>query len=270
MKEIKYDYNFVYKKGLKPELKPIIFVHGFNSSPRTHKIFEDAWNLSDYYAIQFPGNNLVEPKNNEEISVYSFADILIKFIEENNLKDVILVGHSMGGGTISLAYKKRPDLFSKLIYVAPMNKTSLATTEDYFKTYFPKTFAEWKTFMKALYYDPEVSLFNNKELMEQCEKDFDPYLYHNENTLKLGKSLPNMELMNSIEEGLKSINVPTLLVLGEKDAVIDRENCIKYFRENVKNIQIEVFEKTGHLMFNENFQKYFKILKDFILGDQNV
>ncbi len=39
--------------------------------------------------------------------VYQFAKLVIEFIEKNNLKNVTLIGHSMGGGTISLAYKLR-------------------------------------------------------------------------------------------------------------------------------------------------------------------
>nr|WP_318027963.1 alpha/beta hydrolase [Mycoplasmopsis bovis] len=46
--------------------------------------------------------------------------LVIEFIEKNNLKNVTLIGHSMGGGTISLAYKLRPDLFKKMVYIAPM------------------------------------------------------------------------------------------------------------------------------------------------------
>ncbi|WP_436358798.1 alpha/beta fold hydrolase [Mycoplasma sp. 480] len=268
MKKIKYDYPFVFKDNNQPK-NPVIFVHGFNSNHSRHNVFMDKWTLSDYYAISFPGNDLLEAKNNDEISVYSFANLLIKFIKENNLKDVVLIGHSMGGGIISLAYLQEPSLFSKLIYVAPMNKSSLVKKEDYFNSYFPKTFEEYKTFLKSLYYDP-TPLFMNKEFIEKEKNNFDPYLFNNPTIVKLGESLPNINLMNNIEKGLNSIKIPTLLLLGEKDAVIDRENCIKYFYNNVKNIQIEVFEKVGHMIYYENFEKYFNIIKDFYLkGEKN-
>ncbi|MGZ9756002.1 alpha/beta fold hydrolase [Mycoplasma sp. 394] len=258
---LKYDYPYVFKDNNQPK-NPIIFVHGFNSRAEIHNVFMDKWTLSDYYAISFPGNNLLEAKNNDEISVNGFSDLLIKFIKQNNLKDVVLIGHSMGGGTISLAYKKAPELFSKMIYVAPMNKSSLVKKQDYLDTYFPKTFDDYKVFLKALYFDP-TNLFENKDFMENERNNFNPWLYNNPTILKLGHSLPDINLMNQIEAGLNKINVPTLLMLGEKDAVIDRENCIKYFKENVKDIQIEVFNKVGHMLYFESFDKYFKIISDF-------
>ncbi|WP_033161460.1 alpha/beta fold hydrolase [[Mycoplasma] collis] len=263
MKKILYDYPFVFIDNKKANKEPIIFVHGFNSGPEIHNIFANKWTDNDYYAIAFPGNSLLEPKNNHEVSVYQFADLLIEFIKKNELKNVIAIGHSMGGGIISLAYSKEPKLFSKLIYVAPMNKSSLKLKNSFRQHYFPKTFEEFKTFIKGLYFDGDA-IINSEKFNTIEKKKFNPYLYNNPNILKLGRSLPNIDLMNKIEEGLNKINIPTLLMLGEKDVVIDREECIKYFKENVKNIQIEVFPQTGHMLYFENFILYFKTIKDFI------
>ncbi|TDV24378.1 pimeloyl-ACP methyl ester carboxylesterase [Mycoplasmopsis mustelae] len=261
MKQIKYQYPYVFKDNKQP-INPIIFIHGFNSNAENHNIFMQNWNLSDYYAISFPGNNLLQPKNSDAVSVESFADLLIKFIQDNNLKDVVVIGHSMGGGIISLAYNKQPSLFAKMIYVTPMNKSSLVKKDEYFDSYFPKTFEEYKKFLQALYYNTN-KLFKNKEFMKREEKNFDPYLYNNKTIVNLGKSLPNLSLMNQIEKGLNKITVPVLLLLGERDTVIDRDNCIKYFKENVKNIQIEVFNKVGHMIYYENFDKYLQIITEF-------
>jgi len=48
------------------------------------------------------------------------ADDLILFFEQQNLKQVIGVGHSMGGVVSILAAIKRPELFSKLILIDPV------------------------------------------------------------------------------------------------------------------------------------------------------
>ncbi|MBU4690878.1 alpha/beta fold hydrolase [Mycoplasma zalophi] len=259
---INYKYPYVFIDNKKPE-QPIIFVHGFNSSCERFNIFAQNWKENDYYAISFPGNNNLKPLDNDEVSVESFSDILIKFIDDNNLKNVILVGHSMGGATISLAYKKRPELFSKMLYIAPMNKTSLAKQKDYLESYFPKTFEQYLDFLQALYYD--ISKFtNNEEWMNQNKKCFDPNDFNNEIIVKLGYSLPNMQIMNKIEAGLNAINVPTLLVLGEKDGVIDRDTCLKYFQDNVKNIKTTYIPKTGHMMYEENFEEFMKIVAPFL------
>ncbi len=63
--------------------------------------------------------------------MFCFARLVVEFVEKNNLKNVTLIGHSLGGGTISLAYQMRPDLFKKLVYIAPMNKPALALYDRY-------------------------------------------------------------------------------------------------------------------------------------------
>ncbi|UOE63360.1 alpha/beta hydrolase [Mycoplasmopsis bovis] len=262
MKKIIYDYNVVFKDNGNDN-ENIIFCHGFNSSPKTFKLFEQYWTKSNYYALQFPGNNNVAPINDHEVSVYQFAKLVIEFIEKNNLKNVTLIGHSMGGGTISLAYKLRPDLFKKMVYIAPMNKTSLALADEYRNDYFPKTFDDFLVFLKSLYYD--ISTFtSNKLWMENARKNFNPNDYNNETIVKLGESLPVLELHNKIEEGLDAITVPTILILGEKDGVIRREECLEYFKEHVKGIETTFIPKTGHMMFEENWPEFIKILETFL------
>ncbi|MCT4469523.1 alpha/beta fold hydrolase [Mycoplasma sp. HS2188] len=263
MKKIIYDYPYVFKDNNNPE-ENIIFVHGFNSSPNTFKLFQNYWKNSNYYAIQFPGNSGVKAVKNHKLSVYQFAELLIDFIEQNQLKNVTLIGHSMGGGTISLAYRMRPELFKKMVYVAPMNKTSLATADAYKQTYFPKNFDEFLNFLRGLYFD--ISKFTNDEKwMRLTKATFNADDFNNPDILELGDSLPVLKLHNDIEAGLESINVPTLLILGEKDAVIARDQCLKYFNEHVKDVQTTFIPKTGHMMFEENWDSFISILEPFLL-----
>lgn len=50
----------------------------------------------------------------------TFADDLIRFLDERQLKGVIGMGHSMGGTISVVAALKRPDLFSKLVLIDPV------------------------------------------------------------------------------------------------------------------------------------------------------
>ena len=55
--------------------------------------------------------------------VYSweiFADDLIRFLDEQGLKNIIGMGHSMGATASVIAAIKRPDLFSQLILIDPV------------------------------------------------------------------------------------------------------------------------------------------------------
>ncbi|MFL1073557.1 alpha/beta fold hydrolase, partial [Mycoplasmopsis synoviae] len=116
---------------------------------------------------------------------------------------------------------------------------------------------------KNLYYDP--SFINDSSWLKEQEKLFNSQDYNNETITKLGKSLPDINLHNDIANAHLEIKVPSLLVLGEKDGVIDRDLYLSYFKKQVKNIKTCWIPKTGHMMFNENFPAFIKIVEDFIL-----
>lgn len=61
--------------------------------------------------------------NQEPESLHSWemlADDMIRFLEERKLKNIVGMGHSLGGVCSLIAAMKRPDLFSKLILLDPV------------------------------------------------------------------------------------------------------------------------------------------------------
>lgn len=98
------------------EGQPLIVLHGLFGSL-------DNWQthgkkLSEYFEVY-----LVDQRNHghsewsEEFNYDLLADDLNEFIQEHNLKDVILVGHSMGGKTIMRYAQKYSDNIAKMIVV---------------------------------------------------------------------------------------------------------------------------------------------------------
>ncbi|PTD31399.1 alpha/beta fold hydrolase [Mycoplasma leachii] len=261
MKKLIYDYDYVFKDNNNSDLN-IIYVHGFNSSYKAFEIFEKYWTKTNYYSIQFPGSQLVKPVKDHKVSVEGFAQLLIDFIEQNQIKNVVAVGKSMGGGTLAIAYKMRPDLFKKLIFITPMNKTQLPLYPRYKIDYFPKTFDDYiNNTLSSLYYDPSF-LTSNKEWMKKAKQNFNPKMYDNDLIIKLGT--PKAKTFQLIEKGLDSINIPTLLILGEKDGVILRDECLDFFKKHVKNVESYWIKKTGHRVFEENFEEFIKIVENFL------
>ncbi len=121
--EIIYDYSYYFKDNNSEQ--NIIFCHGFNSKYTALELFPSQHQKFNYYALQFPGSNLTKPVKNHKISVIYYAKLLIEFITKNNIKNITLIGKSMGAATAVLAYKTRPELFKRLILITPINKTQL-------------------------------------------------------------------------------------------------------------------------------------------------
>lgn len=240
---------------------PIVFVHGFNSSYEADELFYNNYKEADYYAFSLPGNNLL-PATKEQLNVPYYAQLVAEFIKNKNLNNVILVGHSMGGGIISLVSALIPGLIYKMIFVAPMNKTSLVLKEVFFDDYFPQDVAGLHKFIKNLFFDPVW--LEDLKFKKELEQNFNYELHNNQNIKILGKSLPQMKLMEQIENALLEIKVPTLLILGEKDGIIQRDECRAYFEKCIKNLQVKIVPKTGHMILKEATQTYIQIIDDFI------
>lgn len=261
MKKVIYDYEYAFKDNNNKD-GAIIYCHGHNSKPEIFEMFQNYWTKTNYYALQFPGNNLVKPVKDHKLSVYQFAQLLINFIVDNGLKNVTLIGHSMGGGTISLAYKLRPDLIGKLIYIAPINKTTSLSKGKYKRNFEPKTLSEYHDSLRPLYYNFDA-LIANSEFSEEVKKAFDPERFSNPYIKELTMSM-DASLYDEIESSLDSITVPTLLILGEKDGVIDSESCLEYFKEHVKNLESVIVPKSSHIIYLENWPVFIDAMDKFL------
>ena len=57
--------------------------------------------------------------------------------------------------------------------------------------------------------------------------------------------------------------VPTLVIHGEQDNIID-VSSLKYFEENIPNVEVKTYEKIGHLPMYEAPQRTAYDIKDFV------
>lgn len=96
--------------------KPMMILHGlfgFSDNWQTH-----AKKLADYFRVI-----LVDLRNHghsdwsEEFSYEAMAQDVIDLCESLELKDIILVGHSMGGKVAMRLAQLRPDILEKLVVV---------------------------------------------------------------------------------------------------------------------------------------------------------
>src|SRR5690554_384911 len=98
------------------EGKAFIVLHGlFGSS--------DNWQTHGKKLAEYFNVYLVDQRNHgesgwsDEFSYDIMADDLHELIQKNNLKEIILMGHSMGGKTAMRYAQKYPEMVEKLIVV---------------------------------------------------------------------------------------------------------------------------------------------------------
>ena len=113
--------------------KMIHFAHANGYPPEGYQEFIQPLS-KEYEIIASKYRPLWENQSPKTVkSWHTFADDLIRFMDEKGLQNVIGMGHSMGGTISSIAAMKRPDLFEQLILIDPV--------------IFPKKYNLWTKFL---------------------------------------------------------------------------------------------------------------------------
>ncbi|HTW88989.1 MAG TPA: alpha/beta fold hydrolase [Candidatus Binataceae bacterium] len=70
-------------------------------------------------APDLPGH-CANPMDHAQVTLASYVDYIARFIEDRDLKDVVLAGHSLGGLTIAGVAEKIPRRLKRVVFVAAM------------------------------------------------------------------------------------------------------------------------------------------------------
>lgn len=98
------------------EGRAVVYVHGIPTSPRLWRYVipevENARSLA-WEMIGYGGS--IEEGRDRDISVARQADYLAAWMQNQEIKDAILVGHDLGGGVAQILAVKHPELVSGLV-----------------------------------------------------------------------------------------------------------------------------------------------------------
>ncbi len=101
--------------------RPIIFLHGVSMNLKSFNLLYDGFIKKGYRVI---GLDLLgyykSDKPNVQYSIQFHADTVMKLIKKLNLKDITLVGHSMGSAiALNIAYRYQTKLIKNLVLMTP-------------------------------------------------------------------------------------------------------------------------------------------------------
>ena len=243
---------------------PILFLHGFGASLQTW----DTWaqSLSDDYrviSVDLPGFGLTGEDPSGIYTDQRSVEVLEAFLKELKITKVVLVGNSMGGKFAWQFAARYPNQVSKLVLISPDGyaspgmeygkKAEVPAIAELYRYFFSKTFLAMN--LEPAYANPNTlndALVNRYYDLMLAPGVRDAILARMQQTV-LQDPVPS----------LASIQVPTLLIWGEKDAFIPISNSNDYLKvmPNAKRVSLP---NIGHLPQEEQPSIGLAALKEFL------
>ena len=264
-----FDYKII-KASKNPSKGKILFVHGYAVDYSYWMFIEDKFPEYDLYFVNLPGHgNLKVSSDKKEMKkklrLNYMADYVVDFIKQQDLKDITLIGHSMGGAVVSLVEQKCPERIKKLILVSPMNFASLYTGITFLTKFFPKNKEQKMKMLECLYKDfkpknddPDWVKMNEEQLKNQIEQ-------YKQMKFLGKKEMANIKTLMTVHKAQKNIKIPFMLCLGIDDGCISYKHTKRNFLKHHKDkIHLVTFTNSGHLCFEEETDKFVKEVKKFI------
>lgn len=235
------------------EGKPVILLHGWLCSLQTMKPIANILERNfKVYNIDLPGfgksDALITPFNTDD-----FGNFLNEFINQLNIENPILIGHSNGGRTILNYAGRNMGKINKIILIDSAGIKPTRKPSYYIKVY------TFKTLKKFLGIFPNVEMFNN--IRERVLGKFGSSDYKNssENLRKTMSTIINEDQT----ENIKNIKVPTLILWGENDQDTPIKDG-KKMEECINNSALITIKNAGHFSYIDSYNECMSIIQNFL------
>jgi len=236
---------------------PFVFVHGYLGS-------SEMWNFqkeffSKHYRVIIPAlPGFGESHNVKSLdSINKMARQIIDLLDQKNIDNFNLIGHSMGGMIVQEITKLIGDRVNKLICFAtgsigeiPGRFETIDETRDKLKkdgteVSFSRVPKKW--FIKG---DKDKNYF----LCKNAVKDVS--LEAADNALFAMKNWRGID-------NLKNIKNDTLIIWGDKDTSYNFDQ-VDTLNKNIKNSRLEIFKDCAHNVHLEQPDQFNNLIKEFI------
>lgn len=252
------------------EHKPVlVMVHGYLSSTFSFRTLipylKDDFTI---YALDLPGFGKSEKSTKFIYSLDNYAKLVLAFLDEMNLNNVVMVGHSMGGQICLYAAKDEPGKIAKIVGLSAagyMGKLRLwIRWASYlpFMSFYLKHYFEKKNVMEIFLEVVHNRAIVNKEMINGYLAPLRKIDFYR-SLLRLARHREG----DLLPEALQKIQQPILLLWGTDDKIVPLDTG-KKFERDLPHAILKTFENTGHLLPEEKPKEVAQYIKEFLKSSE--
>jgi 2-hydroxy-6-oxonona-2,4-dienedioate hydrolase len=187
-----------------------------------------------------------------------FVKFVLDFMDNLSLRNIFLVGNSLGGQIAAECAATQNQSIKKLVMVAPAGamKRSTPVLDAY------ATAALYPTH-EAVKMAYEMMMGNAGEVREESIRNFISNMSLPNAKMVFISTLLGMKNAPPLTEKLRLIKIPTMLVWGSEDKMIPIEYS-KEFIASIKNCNFVVVKGCGHIPYEEKPSEFSKLVLNFL------
>ncbi len=228
--------------------QPLLFAHGFGCDQNMWRYvapaFEQTHKVVLFDHVGAGRSDLSAYDADKYSSLQGYADDVIEICDTLGLHDVIFVGHSVASMMAVLAAGARPDLFAKLVLVAPSPR--YVDDGDYVGGFSPDDIAELLTSLDSNYLGWSSAMApvimgnpDQPELAGELTNSFcrtDP---------EIARQFAHVTFSSDNRADLERVKVPTLILQCANDAIAP-EAVGAYVHSAIAGSTLVYLDATGH------------------------
>lgn len=228
------------------EGQPIIILHGLMGGLSNFDAVTSYFSDNGYKIIipELPVYTMSLLKTN----VKAFANYLHEFIDFKELKDVILLGNSLGGHIGLYHTKLYPEKVKALVITGSSGLYESAMGSGYTKR---SDYEVIKKKAQDVFYDPEVA---TKEIVDEVYKTV-----NDRNKLIKTLAIAKSAIRHNMAKDLPKMQTPTCIIWGKNDTVTPPEVADE-FNSLLPDSELFWIDKCGHAAMMEHPDTFNEIL----------
>ncbi|NSL53232.1 alpha/beta fold hydrolase [Calidifontibacillus erzurumensis] len=264
-KHIRLENVNVYCEYSITKKPPLLLIHGVAATTYTFHalmpLLEDHFSI---VALDLPGFGKSEKPSSFKYSYENYARIIAGCIKYFQLKNVNIVGHSMGGQVALYTAKMIPEKIHSLILLASSGYLKRTNRAFIYCTYLPF----FNYYVKKQVYKKEVRevlknvFYNHSLITDDHIREFERPLQEKGFYTAL-KRLVRYREGDLTSDELHNIQIPTLLLWGKEDRVVP-VHVGERLAKDLPNGKLIILEKTGHLLTEERPKEIFHHIFEYV------
>lgn len=226
-----------FEHGTGPEL--LVLVHGYQTSGRIWRLVQEALDPTRFRSVAFNNRGAGDSERTAaetDYTVQSFARDLFAATQALGLRDFTLVGHSMGGATVTQCALEHPEVLKALVLLNPAPLAGRILPENWeqqIREQFAKGWAAENVALNA----PHVP----EEFRQAVRAD----VARNPLERMLGgrRSMAGLRLRQRLQE----LSMPVCVIGGDQDTTVGVHNILaEYLALPESRRFLHIFHSIGH------------------------